>query len=1357
MITARKTPRHVPFRRLRWIVAVAGVLLAVLGGLGGSESGFRFLCAALAQLSAGRFQIESPRGYLLGDWQAQSVRWHDSTQDVEVKQLTVAWSPRELLQGQLAFERVEASSLRIFSAPSSEPVKLPDALRIPLAIRISHLLLGRVMFGESTENDKNLLIVAEGIDAALASDGQLHRLEHLRARMGRLALSADATLVGVLPFTLKAQAALTGSSYGQSFSLDLLGSGSLGRLQIDGTATASTGKTDTSGASGELHALLTPFSAQPLSSLNLKLNGLDPSTYVTGAPQALFDIEALLDSKPTVAGQPGELPDGRLHITNRRSGALDQLRLPLESLQSQLKWQGERLSFEGLVVALSGGGRLKGQGSFANGQLDLDLAASGVNARSLHGRLVPTRLAGPLRAQIGGDSQTLELNLRDAIYALSARASLTPEAVELSSLQLATGKARLAAQGRLALTGEERFAAQGSVQNFDPARFFKTKTAVRSVINASFEAKGALSPALELALHFNLRDSRLGPQKLTGKGDVDLRGTQWRKIEIDLEAAGNRLFARGAFGRAGDTLRLNILAPKLEALGWPGIAGDAKANLVLGGSIARPEFAGDAQVTHLRLSSLLDLKGLSLNARLGEGERGVLAGQLRCSSCALPIYGIPGLVLEANAEGLRNLHHLDARVGLPGKRELRLALDGGLLTEVSRKPASTGPTSGTPAMLWGGTLNELRLSKVDSAGAPPLLELTAPAPLRVSRATVSFGPASIDGLIGRLRVDRLSLEQGRWQSTGRLQQFRPQAVLAEFPALGVWPDALGKANPQPLVLGGEWDFAALGLNPTGKASVWREQGDLLFGSVLLGLSEARLQATLGDGRLVASGQFSGSRLGNITAEFNASSGTSEAALIDPLAPWQGRLQARVPDLAWMGPLLGEGWQIAGQLDGEMRLSGSAAHPQWNGEWRGDKLALRELDRGVRMERGQALVEINPERLLLRRLSFESDFQPMPRTLALDMASLTSTPGRFEASGELALAGATASNAARLSVRMDRVGVMQRPDQWLAVSGEGEVRVGERALDIGGKLRVDAGFWSMGKSGRPSLSDDVVIRPAPSAQGAGGRSNPAETGTASPVSRALRLSLEVELGKSFHFRGVGVESKLAGQVRIRSDDAGLPRASGSIQTVEGRFDAYGQKLGIERGIINFQGSIDNPGLNILAVRNNLPVEAGVEVTGTAQRPLIRLVSTPVVPDSEKLSWLVLGRSPEQNTGGDSSLLLAAAQTIFGGQDGGILSKIQQGLGIDEFGVSSSQGIGSSRLPTSRVVNASGFGSSPALNQQIMSVGKRLSSNALIGYEQSLNTTDSVVKLTVNLSRQFSIVGRAGSDSSLDFFWNHSFGR
>ncbi len=1342
LASSPKPPRRRWAARALLVVALLGAGLACGGAwLVGSETGFRVLCRMLEQSSGGRLQIDDAGGRLFGDWRAGSLRWRDSIDEfneIELRQLAVSWSPGELLRGRLALARVDAASLRLDSAADSPAATLPDSLQLPLSLSVAQLRLGSLSYGKSG----SAVTLAEHIDAVLASDGSSYRLERLRASVGRLVLAADATLAAQRPFALSAQAAFSGSAVGQPFALELAGSGWLDRLQVDGTVSAGAGqvgKAPSVAASGELHAQLTPFAAQPVASLRVQLNHLDPAQLVAGAPQAQLDIEAQLapvgDRERTLGGQ--------LRVINRHSGALDRQRLPVDALRTQLTWRGERLDFSAIDIALAGGGALKGQGSLAGAQLELELAAQRVDARSLHRRLLATRLSGPLRASLSSDRQHLEVDWRDARYALLANASRTAQAIVVERLRLVSGEARLDVQGELALTGEARFALHGELRKFDAARFLPAAGLPHSVLNARFEARGARHPALEIGLRFALQDSRLGTQALAGKGQLDLAGSRLREVDIDLDAAGNRLRAQGAFGRPGDALQLTLAAPKLEALGWPALSGDAHATAAIAGSVAAPEFSGQFQAARLRLGAWLDVSDLALDAQLAAGAQGALSGRLRCAACALPAAGIPTLTLEASASGQRREHQVQLRVGLPEKRQLRLALAGGW-------PAVATATAVSPP-LWRGTLSELRLTRrADHAAAnSALLELTAPAPLQLGTAALSFGPATISGAVGSLSIDRLALESGRWQSAGRLQHFRPQPLLVELAALGAWHAAPGSAAAPPLVLAGQWELAQRE-QLTGRLALWRESGDLSLGALPLGLSEARLQADLADGRVLASAQLRGQRLGEISAELSAPLARTDrsASLLDAQAPWQGRLQAEVPDLSWLGALLGESWQVAGRLRGEMQLAGSAARPQFSGQWRGDELALRSLDQGMRLERGEALLDITADRLLLRRLSFDSDFSPLPQLLRgdprIDVARLTATPGRLTASGELALTGD--NGAARLTMQLDRVGVMQRADQWLAVSGQGELQLRDQQLEVGGKLAVDAGFWSLAPAGRPSLSDDVVLH----------RANAAPAGNR--AQRALKLDVQLALGRHVYFRGAGVNARLAGDLRIRSDDAGLPRASGSIRTLDGRFDAYGQQLEIERGIVNFQGAIDNPGLNLLAVRKNLQVEAGVEVTGTVQRPLIRLVSTPSVPDAEKLSWLVLGRPPDQGSGGDSGVLLAAAQTIFGGQDGGVLGQLRRGLGIDEFGVSTGQLGGTTSSATSRVATSTGFGSSSqSVNGQIVSVGKRLSANARLSYEQSLNTTESIVKLTVDLNRQFSVVGRAGSESAVDFFWKHSFGR
>ena len=47
--------------------------------------------------------------------------------------------------------------------------------------------------------------------------------------------------------------------------------------------------------------------------------------------------------------------------------------------------------------------------------------------------------------------------------------------------------------------------------------------------------------------------------------------------------------------------------------------------------------------------------------------------------------------------------------------------------------------------------------------------------------------------------------------------------------------------------------------------------------------------------------------------------------------------------------------------------------------------------------------------------------------------------------------------------------------------------------------------------------------------------------------------------------------------------------------------------------------------------------------------------------------------------------------------------------------------------------------------------------MLSYEQSLGTAESVIKLTVNLTRQISVIGHAGSDNALDIFYTLTFGQ
>src|SRR4029450_10747935 len=113
-------------------------------------------------------------------------------------------------------------------------------------------------------------------------------------------------------------------------------------------------------------------------------------------------------------------------------------------------------------------------------------------------------------------------------------------------------------------------------------------------------------------------------------------------------------------------------------------------------------------------------------------------------------------------------------------------------------------------------------------------------------------------------------------------------------------------------------------------------------------------------------------------------------------------------------------------------------------------------------------------------------------------------------------------------------------------------------------------------------------------------------------------------------GPAAEAVLRGDIGVASGPSGFT-GKGSIRTVNGTYFAYGQRLVIDPGRLVFDGPLDNPGLDIVALRKNLAVEAGVAVTGTVKVPIVQLTSRPQVPDADKLAWLVLGHSLDRAGG------------------------------------------------------------------------------------------------------------------------------
>lgn len=1308
------------------LAALLGLVTAavlVLGWVGGTASGLRFAAGLAERLSGGLLSIDGADGYLLGELRIKGLKVRTPDLQLDLHNLELDWRPGALGGGLLDVDRLSASELAVATRPSGEPAMLPVNLEIPLVVRLGQLRLDRLTVA-SLEGERVAAPHLEltGLAGQLESDGRIHRFSGVTAATPVGQVTAEGRFDGRAPFPLSLQAALSTTQGGEAYKVELQAGGRLEALEVAATA-------EGAGMRGKADLQATPFAPLPLRAVHLRVSDLDPQRFHASAPTARLDIEASLEPSartPPVSGQSVAVEDwvvtGPLRVTNHKPGRYNTGELPVVSLATRLRWAGGELAFSDLDLRLPGDGRVVGEASWqapatdrpGTGQLRSALRVSGVDARRLDGRAVATAIAGTLALRGDGEAQVLDADLRDKKLALRLKARHGAGLLQVDEAVVKAEAARLELSGKLALEGAGAFEARGRLSRFDPHAF--AVAAPPADLNADFSLRGQRSPALAGKLDFELAQSRFEGKALSGKGALVLEGNRLAAADVAVDLAGNRLAAKGAYGRVGDALEIHVDAPALAALGH-GLGGRLRADGVLRGTPAQP--AGEFDVQGQRLAA----GGMFIDSVLGRGR--VAEGKAGTLALNLDVSG----VRKGDEDALLQKASL-VFDGTRARNTLRLDVDG-LRGHALSTRLSGGLTDGPG---WAGQLESLEVK-----GAFPV-KLLAPAPLQLSQDRVSLGRAELRGGAG----GRYLFEETRWETRNLVARGRVTGIQVGLILDPATRNVQSKGDS--LTVGGEWDVV-IGEKADGFVRFFREKGDLVLQGdvpVQLGLDDLQLTVSAAASRLAFGFSAHGSQLGRLAGAGSALlERTADGSIrLVPGAPLLGSASLDMPSIAWAGPLADQNLKTGGSLKGELTLAGTPARPETAGRIRGEKLDFLMADQGLHLSGGTLVAEFNREVLRLDEFSFVSPNRVKPRESRIDVARLTRQPGTLNASGSMQLA----SGDGRFTFKAERLPLLQRADQWLILSGEGEVLSGWQSAHIKGRLVADAGFVELSRTPAPSLDEDVeVLDP---------RRNAKEP--VSPFQTGVDLS--INLGNALYVKALGLDTRLGGEVRLRSGDGKPLSASGTINTVGGVFEGYGQKLSIERGIVTFNGPLANPGLNVVALRKGLAVEAGVGITGTARRPLVRLVSEPNVPDPEKLGWIVLGRPPDQGSGGEMALLLPAAQALLGG-GGNMSAGLANALGIDELSFGSS--IDSrSRVQTSSVASSSVTGASSTYRGetvpgQVITLGKRLSSQAMLSFEQSVTGTSSVVKLTYQLTRRISVIGRAGSENALDGLFSISF--
>ena len=1296
-------------RRWPWVLlgSLAALVAAVLTWLLATPSGLAQLARTAAELSDGQLQIDGAEGRLTGPLQIRRLSLNTATLQLQVDALALDWSPAALFERRLHIRALSLERLRFASAPSDEPSappSLPDSLMLPLAVQVDRLTLGRLVqetfpFAPDAPAAAPLI---EALSASLKSGEDMHRLvlDTVDTPLG--AAKGELTVGVAAPHDTRLAASLDAQFGDRRADVALSANGPLSALEATLTATRASSRVT-------LNTQLEPFEALPVAQLRLIAEGIDPADWQSGAPVARLDAEATL-------AVSGTLDDpqlsGPLRLTNADAGAWDAGKLPLQALDAQLQASATQIVLKDLQLQLMGKGRVAGgldwmPADDPAGRLNAQLMLADIDLQKLDGRLPASHLKGQLDAAASAEAQTVTGTLSDPRLQATLALRHAEARVTIETLALRRGASRVDVTGHLDTGGVQAFEAALKLAALDPQALWASAPKAR--INGDLTLVGQLQD-LQGRATYRLRDSTLEGKALAGEGRLRWQGERLPEVAAWLRLAGNRVDADGAWGAADDRLKLHVDAPQLAALGLE-VSGAARLDGELSGGLAAPAGRFTASAEKLRLPGALRLNSLSADVSLGEGLDGPLSIALGGQALRTQAKGPPVLERFAlSADGRRQQHVIELSVQAGSGEALDARLRGAL----------------SEALAWRGQIEQLALT-----GRLPL-RLTAPADLEASAERVRLSRAELATVDG----GALILEQTAWAPGALSARGRMTGLLL---GLQTRPDKRPRRGQGELQLGGEWDVQ-LDESARGTVHVFRESGDLvLSGDTVLrfGLQALDLRATIDDRRLALSVDARGDTLGTLAGSATARLEKGPAGWqLDGDGPLLGSAVLDVPSIGWFGALVSPSLRTDGHLRTEFSLSGTPDAPVGVGRITGDDLAMAIADEGLRLDGGRLVADFDANQLRIDTLSFVSPSRVAPRDRRVNYAALTRTPGRLEASGAMGLA----DGSGQIRFEAERLPIFQRADRWLAVSGKGTIDTRWAAPSLAASFRADGGYLEFADSPAPSLSDDVVIL----------GDEPANS------SRALTARVDIDLGEQLYLSALGLDTRLAGTLLLQASVGEPLRASGTVSTVGGSFEGYGQKLAITRGRVNFQGPLDNPGIDVLALRPGLEVEAGLSITGTVRRPRIALVSTPEVPDAEKLGWIVLGRKPDDSGGTDLALLLPAAQALLGGPGGGITRELASGLGLDEISLGQGDLNSVSRGATSSVVGGgSRIDSGATTGGRVLTLGKRLSATTTLSFEQSLSGVAQIVKLTHQLTRSLSIVGRAGTDNAVDLQWSISF--
>jgi translocation and assembly module TamB len=413
---------------------------------------------------------------------------------------------------------------------------------------------------------------------------------------------------------------------------------------------------------------------------------------------------------------------------------------------------------------------------------------------------------------------------------------------------------------------------------------------------------------------------------------------------------------------------------------------------------------------------------------------------------------------------------------------------------------------------------------------------------------------------------------------------------------------------------------------------------------------------------------------------------------------QGSAKLQLSQLELLQGLVYEARNIQGQVEMNADVSGTLAAPDLNG-----RLTLTD-----------GSLDIPRLGLKIRNIKIKANGNDHDFNYQLDADS---GDGHLTASGTTQLQP-QAGWPTKIDIKGNNLQASNIPEARIDVSPDMTVNIKHRRIDAEGTVRIpDAKLQPKDLSSAELPSDDVQIIGAPPP-----RTPPWQ----------IYSNIRLILSDRIFLSGYGFDGRITGNVQLKTEPGKPPVGVGELSVVEGRYSAYGQRLDVERGRLLFASSpLNNPGLDLRAVRHVQDVTAGFSVTGTLRNPKFAVFSTPAMGQTDALSYLLLGRPLEEGATSDGSVVAGAALAL--GLKGGdfLARKIGDRFGLDEVRLETS--------PTKTGEEAS------------LLMGRYLSPKLYISYGVGLIEAVNTLRLRYEISDRWQLTAESGQEQGADLVY------